>query len=289
LLPVHGQLTSIDILFAFVDHYHNLLAISPEQDIDVEELSYALNQRMLRVCASVASAIADPNNRFVSLNLDSIQSYVHSKKVELIPPSSTPVSFSISSNHFPIRSVFDALRNLIAANIKAIERPFARRYRGPVPGDNWIWSGYTPDDEVRNITLMLERALPEYSEFVLRNRFKFPESRYLDTSTAIIMEYEPVFSPKTWAGPVLRELYLYNQSQTLPKLTVSVIPDGKSSLDASNFPQVTYNGINYRAITSSESLARYLFSNTPMLTLLYRMLEQDLSEHYGMSSFSSHY
>lgn len=289
LLPVHGQLTSIDILFSFVDHYYHLLAISPNQDsYNIEELSYALNQHMLRVCASIASSSAQSGNHFVSLNLESVANHIRSNKVEPIPPSAIPVSFSISSRHFPIKSVFDALRNIVAADIKTIKRPFIRKNSALLPGANWIWSGYNPDDEIQNITLMLENAIPEYSEFIQRNRLKLPESRYLDKSTSIIMEYVPTFTSGEW-GPGLREHHLRNQSQTLPKFAVSIRSDEKSYIDMSAFPQVTYNGDKYEAITSSDSIADFFFSNTPMLNLLYRMLTHDLSEHYGISLFSSRY
>jgi hypothetical protein len=289
LLPVHGQLTSTEILFSFIRYYHSLLAISPDHDTyDVEELSYALNQHMLGVCASFASKVADSATRFVSLDLDSIASYIRSNKVEPTPPGKIPVSFSVSSRHFPIRSVFDALRNLMAVNVKVIKRPFIPRSQNPALGGNWIWSGYRPDHEIQNITLILENALQEYSEFVSRNRLKFPNSRYLDKSTSIIMEYEPTFRPGEW-GPGLREHHVDNQSQTLPKLVVSIITDEKLAIDRKTFPQLTYNGVNYQASTSSDSTAGFLFSRTPTLSLLYRMLKRDLSEHYGISLSYSDY
>jgi hypothetical protein len=290
LLPVHGNLTSIDILFSFVDQYYQLLGISPNQDdYDVETLNYSLNQYMLGVCASIALSIAQSGIHFVPLDLETVASHLRSNKVEPTPPGSIPVSFSISSRHFPISSVFDALRNILAADIKTMKRPFIPRNPKLLPGANWIWSGYNPDDEVQNVTLMLENAIPEYSEFVQRNRLKLPGSRYLDQSTSIIMEYVPTFTSGEW-GPGLHEHHLRrDQAHTLPKFAVSIGSDEKSSIDRSTFPQVTYNGINCEAITSSDSMADFLFSNTPMLNLLYRMLRHDLSEQYGISLFSSRY
>jgi len=135
---------------------------------------------------------------------------------------------------------------------------------------------------------MLENAIPEYSEFIQRNRLKLPESRYLDKSTSIIMEYEPTFI-SSGLGPRLREDHVRNQSRVLPKFAVLISSDDKSSVDRSVFPQVIYNGVKYEAITSSESMAGFLFSSTPMLNLLYRMLAHDLSENYGISLFSSRY
>ena len=289
LLTVHGQLTSIDILFSFVDRYYHLLNVSPEQDsYDVDEMNNALNQHMLGICAAMASSIAQSGSSFVSFDLEFVESYIKSNKVEPIPPSAVPISFSVSSRYVPIRSVFDALRNIVATDIKTIKRPFIRRDPALLSGGGWIWSGYKPEDEIQNVILMLENAIPEYSEFIQRNRLKLPESRYLDKSTSIIMEYEPTFI-SSGLGPRLREDHVRNQSQVLPKFAVLISSDDKSSVDRSVFPQVIYNGVKYEAITSSVSQAGFLFSNTPMLNLLYRMLARDLSEQYGISLFSSRY
>jgi hypothetical protein len=178
------------------------------------------------------------------------------------------------------------LRNILATGVKSINRPFIPRRRKPGLGGSWIWSGYKPEDEIQNVTLMLENVIPEYSDFILHNRFKLPDSRYLDKSTSIIFEYETSFYDKSWPGPILREHHIDNQSQTLPKFTVSIISDEKSEIDVKTFPRITFKGNDYKAISSSHGLAGYLFGKTPMLNLLYRMLERDLSKHYGITSFS---
>jgi len=290
LLPVHGHLTSIDIIFAFIRRYNNILDLPPELNhIGIEELSHALNNQMLGICASIASKMADSSNRLAVLDLDNIAHYVRTNKVEPIPPGEIPVHFSIGSNYFPISSVFDALRNFLATGDKVIDCPFVPRHLGPGLGGNWIWSEYKPEDEIQNVKLMLENAIPEYTDFVLHNRFKFPDSRYLNKSASIIFEYEPSFYNKDRPGPILKEYHLDNQSLTLQKSIVSIISEGKSEIDEKTFPKVTYQGNNYKAFSLLHGVADYMFHETPMLNLLYRMLEHDLSEHYGKASFSSRY
>ena len=290
LLPVHGQLTSMDILFSFVDRYYHLLNLSPEKDsFEVSELNTALNQHMLGVCASIASSLSRSESSIVSINLDFAESYIQSNEVEPVPPSSVSTYYSISSHYIPIRSVFDALRNVVDTDIKIIKRPFIRQDPELQAAGGWVvWSGYKPEDEICNVNLMLKNAIPEYSNFIQRNRLKLPESRYLDKSTSIIMEYRPTFI-SDGLGPLLHIDYLCNQSQSLPKFAVLISSDEKWSIDRSTFPEVNYNGVKYESIKSTESTADFLFSSTPMLNLLYRMLTNDLSEHYGISFFSSRY
>ncbi|MEL7659214.1 MAG: hypothetical protein AAGU75_25275, partial [Bacillota bacterium] len=290
LLPVHGQLTSMDILFSFVDRYYHLLNLSPEKDsFEVSELNTALNQHMLGVCASIASSLSRSESSIVSINLDFAESYIQSNEVEPVPPSSVSTYYSISSHYIPIRSVFDALRNVVDTDIKIIKRPFIRQDPELQAAGGWVvWSGYKPEDEICNVNLMLKNAIPEYSKFIQRNRLKLPESRYLDKSTSIIMEYRPTFI-SDGVKPLLHIDYLCNQSQSLPKFAVLISSDEKWSIDRSTFPEVNYNGVKYESIKSTESTADFLFSSTPMLNLLYRLLTNDLSEHYDISFFSSRY
>lgn len=289
MLPIHGKLTSIDILFEFIDRYYKILSLSPERNsFNIEELSFAINKQMLGVCTSIAANISKEKDLFVSLDLDRINDFLFTNPVRSLSPGSVPVRFSVGSRHFPISTVFDALRNLMNLDIHEIERPFARRSQSQIPGD-WIWSGYTQADEIRNIALMMERALPEYSEFVSQNGFNFPESKYLGSSTAIISEYEPVSTPKLWPGPILREHHLNNQNHKLPKFTFIILTEGSSPVDVSNFPEIIYKGASYSAILSAHVDASFFFTRTPMLNLLYRMLENDLADRYGIDHFTSSY
>jgi len=102
------------------------------------------------------------------------------------------------------------------------------------------------------------------------------------------MEYQPTFLPDA-RGPILREHHVSKESQRLPKFAVSVKSGEKPSEDFGAFPHVIFEGNKYEVISSSGEIADFLFSNTPMLSLLYRMLTHDLSERYGISLFSSQY
>jgi hypothetical protein len=285
LLPVHGQLTSKDVIFTFVDEYYDLLNLHPTKDqLNIEEVSQALNGYFLGICASVVSRMSLSSSSFVVLRLENVAQYVRSNKVEPIAPSKVPVKFAVRSDHLTLRVIFDALRNLISTNSKVIDRPFIPKRR-PVRRGNWISSTYSPDDEIRNITVLLENAISEYSNFVSHNRLKFPASKYLDQNTTIIWEYGTSFGHDRFGHPLLRELQIDNQAQQLPKLIVSIAQDA-SLIDDTKFPQVTFKGEKYQATTSSTRSAQYLLGRLPLLSLMYEMLEEDLSKHYGISSFT---
>ena len=289
LLPVHGLLTSTDILFSFVDLFHDLLSVSPNQDIfSTDELNYALNYQMMGICASMASTMSRSGNHYVQLNLENIDIKIHEKKIKPILPSEFSGSFSINSNHFPITAVFDALRYILSTGAKTIQRPFIRRDLSLLKNGDWIWSGYDHNSEIKNITLMLNNAIPEYSEFIRQNRLKLHNSKYLDKSTTVLMEYEPTFRSDS-LGPILREHYLNNSSQSLPKSIVSICSDDNPPSDMFEFPHIKFNGNRYESFASSENSADILFSNTPMLNLLYRMLINDLSDQYGIKNFQLKY
>jgi hypothetical protein len=193
--------------------------------------------------------------------------------------SHTPFQFIIASERFPVKLAFQSLEYLLANQIKEIERPFARRNRDLIQGANWIWSGYTPESEIRSVKRILECSIEEYSAFVQGNHLRFPSSGYLDSDTSIIYEYEPAGSRKH-EGPGIKEHHINNTRKTLPKL---IVKTGEESplIDTSRFPVISIDGTDYSSCSSSSGEASDFFQDTPVLNQIYRMLASDLNLHYG--------
>ncbi len=177
-LPIHGVLTSIDVLLTFIGVYHNCLGLPPnENTYDIADISYALNQYLMGICVAIANQMVDGRKDFVQLDLDSVNDYVKRNGVKPVFPSDTPIRFILRSRKLSIRSAFDALRYLSTNGIKEIVQPFAPRSRPLVRGSNWVWSGYSREDEIHNITLILQHSIEEYKAFVQGNRLKINQKR----------------------------------------------------------------------------------------------------------------
>ncbi len=283
-LPIHGQMLAADVLIAFVDRYYRCLGIDPWLDqYSFEVLDYAINQHLFGVCAAIAMKMTQDKGVRLLLDLDEASRYLERNDVTPVAPSDTYVNLYIRSKPISLRSVFESLRYLSASKITTIHRPFAAKRTAPLsPGANWIWSGYSRDEEVRSVTHILRSSVDEYSTFVRGNRLRFPNSPYLDSDTSIVFEYEPVGST-TSDGPGLNEHWIDNPKRTLPQLLVFVKSEEDRRIDTSGFPVVTINGDQYNSSSSSLGHAGFLFQPTPVLNLIYRMLTYDLSTHNNMS------
>lgn len=283
-LPIYGQMLAADVLIAFVDRYYRCLGIEPWLGrYSFEALDYALNQHLFSVCAAIAMKMTPDRGVHLLLDLDEASRYLERNDVKPVALSDTYVHFYIRSKRFSVRSAFESLRYLSANEITTIDRPFAARRTMPLsPGANWIWSGYSRDDEVRSVMHILKSSIDEYSTFVRGNRLQFPNSPYLDSDTSIVFEYERVGST-TFDGPGLREHHIHDPQRTLPKLSVFVKTDEERRIDTNGFPIILINGDQYNCSSSSLGHAGFLFQPTPVLNLIYRMLTHDLSAHYNMS------
>lgn len=292
-LPIYGEMLSADILIAFVDKYYRLIGVSPNADhYLLQDLAYALNQHLVKMGAAIVKKIAPGGAAGLGIDLDWFSDYLVKSKIEPIAPSQASVYFSFVSRYFPVRAAFDSLRYLLANGITEIDRPFGRRDRELSPGGNWVWSGYSPENEIGSTTHILERSLEEYSAFVSGNRFHFPNSPYLDSDTAVILEYEPVETTSLKGprkGPVLKEHHINNPHHALPKLSVFVRDEKHPRIDTSKFPNIEVDGKVYSAHSSSASIASFLFGRMPVLNLISRMLSGDLSRHYGMTVSTSRF
>jgi hypothetical protein len=282
-LPVHGVLASTDILFAFVDAYHRCLGVLPDQDeLFVKALDNALNHYMLGVCAAFARIVLRSSSAQVSLDLDWVMDYLATHTLDPIPPSETPIRLSLRAGRLSPRSASEALRYVLVHNVESIVRPLARRTINITPADNWIWSGYTPHDEIHNAKFILDNSVKEYAEFVAGNKLRLPGSVYLRPDVSVIYEYTPRHLVTAHEGPELREYHVENAQRGLPKLSVFIVSDTQPPIDVDSFPVLRIAGQKYRGLSWSESVPDFLFLETPIARMLYGMLVHDLEEHHKL-------
>ena len=279
-LPVHGCMIPMDVVTAFIDNYHLCLGISSDRDqYSVTELNQAMNRHLFDMCSAIAGMVNRGERTIHYIDLDNLQDSLRMGSKIPHTQDHRAFQFVLASKRFPVKLAFKSLDYLLANHINRIERPFARRDRGFSQGANWIWSGYTPESEIRSVKRILECSIEEYSAFVQGNHLRFPSSRYLDSDTAIFYEYEPVGSRKH-EGPGINEYHIDNAHKTLPKLTVKSDKESPH-IDTSRFPAISIDGTDYTSYSSSLGMASYLFQDTPVLNHIYRMLVRDLNLHYG--------
>jgi hypothetical protein len=289
LLPVYGYETSSDVLFSFIDRYHPILDVEPNLgSYTVHDLSTALSQRLYRIAESALLENFPVSSRNYNVDLDQLNSYIRTKKTIPKGVFGKPFVFTIGTDRFPISTVNDSLKYLVANGIEEIKRCINKNDLPLPPGASWIWSGYSPENEINRVTYILNHSLVEYKAFVSGNKLKFPNSRYLDSNTTIIFEYEPIKGNKFEDGPGLNEYHIENFSHTLPKLIVYSKDRSLPHLPVSSniegqYLVVTYNGKTYKSPSVSYGISHFLFSSTPVLDLVYKMLLDDLSLHYDIT------
>jgi len=283
-LPIHGKLISYDVLIGFIERYHNCIGVEPGLDeFSLAEIDNALNFYLIGLCAAIVSEIAQEKTDYIHLDLDSVSRYLMDKEVKPINPNEVPVRFSIGTKRFPVRSAFEALRYLIANNEDIIIRPFPKWDPKFARGLNFIWSGFSEEDEIRSVVNILENSILEYTEFVNGNRMQISESSYLNPEVAIVYEYIPVSKGNEFSGPNLNEHHIKNPENKLPKLSIQIKESEDELIDLHDFPEIMLDGEQYQAISSSQGRGDSFFGTTPVLNLIYKMLIADLSAQYGIN------
>jgi hypothetical protein len=282
-LAVHGKLLSTDILFAFLDQHSHSIGLKPNQEIySVHDINYGLKIYLPNICARVAQDLRPvPPTDHVVIDFDMVSQMIQQGTV---PPQlrkgETNSYFFLYSLLTPLKPIFDSVRFLIANDITQIERPFSKPIRPVGPASRWIWSGYTEESERQNIFKILNSSLAEYSAFVCGNRFKFLNSPYLDSTTAVVYVYERSKEPNSPSWPVLDEYFIENVAGRLPKLTIAIGYCTSPRVEHERFPVISVEGQKYSASSHSTTVASFLFHRTPVMNLVYSMLRGDLERHY---------
>lgn len=283
-LPIYGSLLSADILIAFIDRYHRCIGVQPYgNSYSVRDLAYGLNVLLHQACLAYIDKLPISPEGIVYIDLDDIDRFLVNKKMTTSAQIHTPVFYMIASQNFPIKAAFSSLQYLQANEITQIDRIFGVADRILPNEKNWVSSRYSPENEIRSATSVLDSSINAYSSFINGNRLRFPNSPYLDSNTAIMFEYEPVHSRTDLGSPGLREHHIDNSSHTFPKLSVIIRDPLKPRIDFSEFPVIKVDGKVYNATTSSRGEAGYLFQRAPVYNQIIRMMAGDLSHHYELT------
>lgn len=289
-LPIYGQLLSADILIAFVDRYYRCIGVQPYQNsYSVGDLAFGMNLFLHQVCLAYIDKMPISPGEIVYIDLDDINGFLMRNQGTPSAKIHAPVYYMIASRNFPIKAAFTSLRYLQANGIKQINRLFGIADRTPPSGRSWVWSRYSPENEISSVTRVLNSSIDAYSSFINGNRLRFPDSPYLDSNTAIIFEYEPVGSSANSDGPSLREHHIDDSGHTLPKLSVIIRDPLKPRVDFSEFPVIKVDGKVYNTSLSSHGEAGYLFQRAPVYNQIIRMMKDDFYRHYDLTVFPSNF
>jgi hypothetical protein len=133
------------------------------------------------------------------------------------------------------------------------------------------------------VKAVLECAITEYETFVRKNSLKVEDSPYLDRTTSIVFEYVSFHDSSVTEGPGLVEYHLRDPHSSLDKSSV-IIGDSKGRInERSRGKTVSINEVEFEAIRTISRSAHFLFGDTPLTSLVYKFLEDDLRRNYDFS------
>lgn len=286
----HGQLAATDILFSFLDQHAHCLGLQRGlEDYLLTAVNRGMAEHLLGICVRVAQDLADTRGGGpVALDFDMLSQIVMRDAVKPVPHAERRGGFVLFSQSVSLKAVSESIRYLAANEVVTIRRPFRSRSQPPTPTDCYIWSGFTKEDEQYNIMKILRSSVEEYSRFVKGNKLRFPESVYLDNGTSIIFVYSRSRETGWRRRPALHQYVVPGALGRLPKV-VAFFGDGDApQVERRESPIIRIDGGEYPFNSESVSSADFLFRRTPVLNMIYRLLCDDLEQHYEMGLIPEH-
>lgn len=279
-LSIHGRLISAEILFEFLDRYAHCIGLNRNLDTyTVADISDGLKNYLPAICLAIAASFDLKDGTTVESDLDMVSYAVERGGITPLYFDNPPIRVELHSRSLSLTAVHNALRYLEANEVDSVSRLYRTPSKQLGPGLHFLWEAYTQDEEEENVSLILSNAVEEYCEFIRGNRLKLSESAFLDKSMAIVYVYTPRTAVPSDAEPKVEEYQIENQGGALSKTTIVYDDTQKHEVQRDGF-KVKINGQEFRLERWSISQAGFLFQETPILNLLYRMLRQDLQRHY---------
>lgn len=283
---IYGHLLSTDILFSFLDKYAHCFNLTSDQaSYFVQEIDHGLNEYFPAMCAGFAKDILHDlkNNDVLELDFEQVSNEIRDGLIQPVQSNQIKPNLRLYSYDISLRPIREAIKYLLANNINEICRPFVRRNFTQIPKRSWIWSGYSEEDEKKNISLILNNCLNEYSAFVQGNHLKFPHSVFLDNTSTVVFVYEKRRDAEGDMYPVLHKYIIHNSTHLLPKMIVAFGYGTTPRIEEVDFPIIRIDGKEFKAQRYNGDASGFLFYQKPVLNMIYKMLCDDLKNHYEMN------
>jgi len=268
-----------DVVLGFVQRYPRWLDIPPDRDeYRMEDLRRAFGPVLSKTTGAVAARTPAPSSGVQVVNLDAMTNQLTASSAANPDDTRTLRTYVVSSNSFPIRLSFASLALLSSSRVQTVTRRFRTRdLEYQPPPNNFIWSCYSRQREIDNVTAVVTHVVREYEVFIRGNGFHFENSPYLDRTVSIVFEY--ISSHDDPQGPGLREWHLRDPHRLLEKTSIMVADAGRR-LD---WPHVEINNMRFEVAQQVSQSADFLFANCPLSHLVYRFLADDLNRQYKMT------
>lgn len=172
--------------------------------------------------------------------------------------------------------------------LKDTETPIKRVYRKPdysrFDGKaSFVWSQYSAKDAEYNFKVVFNNLETAYNSVVERN---FPgikqELSLLDGANELAVYYKFKDEYKSFSdGPEYRLFYLKHMDR-IPKKVIKIISEKRAKeLESIIYNSEKRNKGEARLLQASHSRLDFLYTKTPLMDLIYKMLEARLKQYLG--------
>lgn len=287
-LPLFGELLCREQLFEFVDTFFPALGITPQKQIDLDDLLDRIENRLPVWLVQVVE-------KYNSLGFVIVNDKILRDHIRLAIESNFEPDLNIDSsstknqltsailNSPAVRLAIGSCRTLIRSGQKTIEDPYHRIGTAPIIVNKTV----DKDKLAENIVTVLSNARTEYKAFVRGNGFnKLHSELFLNDDLAIayfINLDEWIDSFEISANGIFATFdspyfgcVIPNPNRSLPSVVVQFV----DKLPEIEDKEVTIDGTKYGVQETWSSLSLKVFTTHPLRQRVYSMLEKDSSKSY---------
>ena len=190
-------------------------------------------------------------------------------------------SMTIGSSQISYQQLYE-LVDFARSTAKPIERLYRRP--GSQGAGRWIWRGYSHQNALFNVRLIYENVGDVYQRFIELNGMDYETLKPFSNATKLVIFYAPPKNPQS-DTPTISQYHLASNGEPVGKPSISVLEGAGLPIerDGSGRPTVKFEGNTYRLQWHSVGEASFVFQKLPMLSLVYKTLEQKLTDALGGS------
>jgi Domain of unknown function (DUF4365) len=278
-LSIRTDFLAREFLFDFIDTHRQCLGLEKKDEYEGIEIYHAFHEYLPRWCDAARRTISYPSHipYFDPTIAQMMMGKSNFEEVDLAVKSKLPFSsLYIGSSQVSYSQLYD-LAEFVRSTGRSVERLY-RRSTVPRIGP-WSWSGYKDEECMLDLQVIFENFTDVYRSFVNLNGMDYAALKPFSSDSSFLVFYTP---PKMSHSPRIKKYQLVSTDEPVEELFVRVLRDpGIAIKRDSSGNSMVFEGKTYPVKWLGDGDASFVFQRTPMLTLVYETLEQQIAAVLG--------
>lgn len=298
LSHVGSEVLAREFVVAFIDMFHEQMGLPEKDEYKIAEVNFAFNEYLPHWVEEAYKFMLEKDRNNIREQIARRGYFDPDVLWQLRPEEREEIRQKVNKSWEKPARVIMANQKLdigvfveFLDYLKRVNQPITRVYKKPdfkrLQGNGWVWNKYSAEDAAHNLNVVFRNLEDAYKVVIARN---FPnlqtELDLFGKADEIAVNYTVRDKYKSRRdGPTYRMFYLqaksYHQKKSIKFINNEQADRLRNLIFQNDLKIDMYDNQSFKLLGAQHSILDFLYEETPLLNLVYQLLENRLKQYLG--------